>query len=222
MVPGQMTAHMTAQPEPDRDCPLCPRLVGFRSGNRERHPEWYNGAVPSFGCEDAEFLVVGLAPGLQGANRTGIPFMGDYAGDLLYASLLKFGFATGRHDPREPQALSLVNCMISNAVRCVPPGNKPTPQEITECRRFLAARIGSLPRLRVILALGRIAHESTVRALGGRLKEYAFAHGAAHDVGTGHRLFDSYHCSRLNTNTGVLTQEMFESVIAAVAEALRR
>ncbi len=203
--------------EPPKDCPLCPRLVEFRTKNRSAHPDWFNGAVPSFGSDDAQLLIVGLAPGLQGANRTGRPFMGDYAGDLLYPTLLKFGFAKGEHDPAQPDRLSLVDCMISNAVRCVPPANKPTPEEIRHCRPFLVARIASMPRLKAILALGRIAHDSTVRALGGKLKDFRFAHGAEHRTEGGPVLFDSYHCSRLNTNTGVLTTEMFEAVIGTIA-----
>src|SRR5262249_12830328 len=151
-------AHAFRQPEPKRDCPICSRLRAFRETNRAAHPDWFNGAVPSFGPESAQLLIVGLAPGLKGANRTGRPFLGDYAGELLYRTLLKVGFARGHYDPAVPQALTLVDCMITNAVRCVPPANKPTPIEITHCRRFLKARIGALSSLRVILALGRIAH----------------------------------------------------------------
>jgi uracil-DNA glycosylase family 4 len=209
-------------PEPSPDCPLCPRLVDFRFDNRAAHPDWFNGAVPSFGPEDAQLLVVGLAPGLKGANRTGRPFLGDYAGELLYHSLLEVGLARGRHDPSEPAALQLVDCMITNAVRCVPPANKPTGAEIATCRRFLRARIATLPNLRVILALGRIAHESTLEALSLKRKAYAFAHGARHEVGVGLTLFDSYHCSRQNTNTGRLTSKMFMSVVAAAARMSRR
>jgi uracil-DNA glycosylase family 4 len=208
-------------PEPIPDCPLCPRLVEFRRTNAEKYPDWFNGAVPSFGELDARLLIVGLAPGLQGANRTGVPFMGDYAGDLLYPTLMKFGLARGEHRPERPQALELVDCMISNAVRCVPPANKPTTAEIKECRRFLAARIASLPRLQVILALGRIAHDSVVRTLGLKLKDAPFGHGAVHEV-DGLTLVDSYHCSRYNTNTGVLTSEMFESVFEEIAGRLQR
>lgn len=213
------THKPAAAPEPARDCSLCPRLVTYRLANREAHPDWFNGAVPSFGAEDSRLLIVGLAPGLMGANRTGRPFMGDYAGALLYSSLLKFGFARGRHDPEDEGALELVDCMITNAVRCVPPGNKPTGEEMRHCRRFLSARIAALPRLRWVLALGRIAHDSTVRTLGATLKHHPFAHGAAHHLAGGLTLFDSYHCSRLNTNTGVLTTEMFEAVIGEIAAA---
>ena len=206
---------MTAEPAPD--CPLCPRLVDFRAQNRAAHPDWFNAPVPSFGSPAARLLIVGLAPGLKGANRTGRPFFGDFAGDLLYTTLLKTGFARGQHDLKAPEALSLVDCMITNAVRCVPPANRPTPGEIANCRQFLAARISSLPALHVILALGRIAHESTLEAFGLKRRNYPFRHGARHELEAGHVLFDSYHCSRQNTNTGRLTTPMFESVLAAIA-----
>ncbi len=210
-----------AEPEAPRDCPLCPRLVAFRGQNHAAHPDWFNGAVPSFGNASAELLIVGLAPGLRGANRTGRPFLGDYAGELLYRTLLKAGLAEGTHDPAGPEALSLVNCMISNAVRCVPPANKPEPREIANCRRFLAARLATLPDLRVLLALGRIAHDATLDALDLKRRDYPFAHGARHELG-GLILFDSYHCSRQNTNTGRLTQAMFEQVFAEITTALKR
>jgi uracil-DNA glycosylase family 4 len=211
---GLMTA------EPQRDCPICPRLVAFRATNRTAHPHWFNGAIPSFGPETARLLIVGLAPGLKGANRTGRPFLGDYAGELLYRTLLKAGFARGHHDPAAPEALELIDCMITNAVRCAPPENKPTPSEIAHCRRFLEGRIAALPGLRVILALGRVAHESTLGALGLRRRDYLFAHGARHELATGQPLFDSYHCSRQNTNRGRLTTPMFEAVLADIAGAL--
>jgi uracil-DNA glycosylase family 4 len=184
---------------------------------RSLHPEWYNAPVPSFGDASGRLLIVGLAPGLKGANRTGRPFTGDYAGDLLYATLLEFGFATGRYDARPDDSLSMREAIISNAVRCVPPANKPEPSEVATCRQFLVGTIDSLPRLRAILALGRIAHDSVVRALGGPLKHFPFAHGREHVVGRpGVRLalFDSYHCSRYNTNTGVLSADMFRAVFA--------
>ncbi len=209
-----------AMAEPARDCPLCPRLVDFRDENRHAHPDWYNGAVPSFGAETARLLIVGLAPGLKGANRTGRPFLGDFAGDLLYPSLIKAGLARGRHDPAQPEALQLVDCMISNAVRCVPPANRPTGIEIATCRQFLIGRIGSLHNLQTILALGRIAHDSTLEALGLKRRPYPFAHGARHQLDSGLVLFDSYHCSRQNTNTGRLTPEMFEAVLEAIAGEL--
>jgi uracil-DNA glycosylase family 4 len=207
-------------PEPRPDCPLCPRLVAFRERNREAHPDWFNGAVPSFGKDDARLLIVGLAPGLKGANRTGRPFLGDYAGELLYRTLLKVGLARGQHDPSTPEALQLVDCMITNAVRCVPPANKPEASEIKTCRQFLSARIETLPNLRVMLALGRIAHEATLDALGLKRRDYPFSHGARHDLPDGIVLFDSYHCSRQNTNTGRLTSSMFERVLEDVAAAL--
>ncbi len=208
-------------PEPPRDCPLCPRLVAFRDKNRAAHPDWFNGAVPSFGKDDASLLIVGLAPGLKGANRTGRPFLGDYAGELLYRTLLKSGLAKGEHDPSRPEALKLVDCMISNAVRCVPPANKPEPREVANCRPFLEARIASLPNLRVILALGRIAHDATLDALGLKRRDYAFAHAARHDLPNELTLFDSYHCSRQNTNTGRLTPAMFEAVLREIAAELK-
>ena len=204
-------------PEPPPNCPTCPRLVAFRATNRAAHSDWFNGAVPSFGSDTAPLLIVGLAPGLKGANRTGRPFLGDYAGELLYRTLLKVGFATGHHDPATPEALKLVDCMITNAVRCVPPANKPTPSEIAHCRHFLVGRIAALPKLRVILALGRIAHDSTLDALGAKRRDHPFAHGARHALPSGQVLFDSYHCSRQNTNTGRLTTPMFEAVLTGIA-----
>ena len=208
-------------PEAPRDCPLCPRLVSFRAANRLAEPSWHNGAVESFGSPDARLLIVGLAPGLKGANRTGRPFTGDYAGELLYQTLLKFGFAGGIYAARPDDGLVLVDCMISNAVRCVPPENKPTPAEIATCRRFLSARIAAMPRISAIMALGRIAHDSTLSALGVRKVLCPFAHGARHEVRPGLILFDSFHCSRYNTNTGKLTTEMFHAVVGAIQAELR-
>jgi uracil-DNA glycosylase family 4 len=201
--------------ETGRDCPLCPRLVDFRKAARLREPSWFNSPVPSFGDADARLLIVGLAPGLQGANRTGRPFTGDYAGDLLYATLLKYGFAAGSYAARPDDGLALVDCRISNAVRCVPPQNKPLPAEINTCRSFLAATIAAMPRLRAIVALGRVAHDTLLKTLALRAAAAPFAHGAVHQAGP-LRLYDSYHCSRYNTNTGVLTEEMFRSVFARV------
>jgi uracil-DNA glycosylase len=215
-------AGRSASPEPAKDCPLCPRLVAFRTDNRAAHPDWFNGAVPSFGPETARLLLVGLAPGLKGANRTGRPFLGDYAGELLYRTLLKVGLARGHHDPAEPHALELVDCMISNAVRCVPPANKPTPGEIATCRQFLIGRIGALPNLRSLLAIGRIAHDSILDALQLKRRSFPFAHGSRHALPSGLLLFDSYHCSRQNTNTGRLTTPMFEKVLSEVAASLHR
>jgi uracil-DNA glycosylase family 4 len=206
---------------PPRDCQICPRLAAFRVDNRAEHPGWSNAPVASFGDPDARLLIVGLAPGLRGANRTGRPFTGDYAGDLLYATLSELGFAAGVYDKRSDDGLELRDCAIANAVRCVPPQNKPTPEEIASCRPFLLAAIRALPRLRAIVALGRIAHESTLRTLGRRLAAHPFAHGAQHDlVGGDPVVFDSYHCSRYNTNTGVLTPQMFREVFAKVREFL--
>jgi len=210
--------------EAPRNCPLCPRLVAFRSANIRSEPTWYNGAVPSFGRQNARsarLLIVGLAPGLKGANRTGRPFTGDFAGDLLYATLLDFGFAQGLYEARPDDSLVLVDCVIANAVRCVPPENKPTPAEITTCRPFLAERIAAMPRLAAIVVLGRIAHDSTLAALGARKATFPFAHGARHAVTPDVTLFDSFHCSRYNTNTGRLTPDMFRAVFAAVTEHLR-
>jgi len=201
--------------EPSRDCPLCPRLVAFRLLQRVAEPSWHNAPVPSFGDPDTRLLIVGLAPGLRGANRTGRPFTGDYAGELLYATLIKFGFAQGEYRADANDGLQLVDALIANAVRCVPPENKPTPAEIKTCNRFLSAQLRALPKLRAIVALGRIAHDATLAALSERRARFPFGHGAAHDLG-GIRLFDSYHCSRYNTNTGVLTPQMFESVFGTV------
>jgi uracil-DNA glycosylase family 4 len=200
---------------PGRDCPLCPRLVEFRNAARRREPTWFNSPVPSFGDADARLLIVGLAPGMQGANRTGRPFTGDYAGDLLYATLLRYGFAEGSYAARPDDGLRLVDCRISNAVRCVPPQNKPLPAEINTCRSFLAATIAAMPRLRAIVALGRVAHDTLLKVLALRAAMAPFAHGAVHQAGA-LKLYDSYHCSRYNTNTGVLTEDMFRSVFARV------
>jgi uracil-DNA glycosylase len=201
--------------EPDRNCPLCPRLLGFREAARAREPDWFNSPVPSFGDPDARLLIIGLAPGLQGANRTGRPFTGDFAGDLLYATLIEYGFARGVYRARPDDGLRLVDCRISNAVRCVPPQNKPLPAEINTCRTFLSATIAGMPNLRAIVALGRVAHETALKTLGLRSATAPFAHGAMHQAGA-LKLYDSYHCSRYNTNTRVLTPEMFRSVFAKV------
>ena len=207
------------EPEPPRDCPLCPRLAWYRGVNRGARPEWWNAPVPSFGGEDARLLVVGMAPGRSGANRTGRPFTGDFAGDLLYPTLLKFGFARGSYEARPDDGLELVDTMVTNAVRCVPPENKPTAAEVNECRGFLVARLGALPRLTHIVTLGKIAHDSTVRALGARVAAHPFGHGRASET-DGLRIHASYHCSRYNTNTGRLTPEMFEAVFADVREGM--
>lgn len=206
----------TIAAEPGHDCPLCPRLVAFRLASRSAEPGWYNAPVQSFGDTSARLLIVGLAPGLRGANRTGRPFTGDYAGELLYQTLLSHGFAMGTYGADPSDGLVLVDCMITNAVRCVPPQNKPTPEEIATCRRFLQARIGALDRIQAVMALGRIAHDSVLVALGARRSAYPFAHGAQHTIRPGLALFDSYHCSRYNTNTGKLTPQMFEAVVQAI------
>jgi uracil-DNA glycosylase family 4 len=206
--------------EAPRGCALCPRLAAFRADNRSNYPDWFNAPVSSFGDPAARLLIVGLAPGLQGANRTGRPFTGDYAGDLLYATLSKFGFAQGRYDAHVADGLMLKDAMITNAVRCVPPENKPTTSEIAACRSFHKARIDSLPQLEAILCLGRIAHDSTIAAIGWKSKDAPFSHGASHKRDGFPRLFDSYHCSRYNTNTGRLTAAMFEQVFAAIRRSL--
>ncbi|HRO10148.1 uracil-DNA glycosylase [Amaricoccus sp.] len=211
--------HPATGPEPPRDCPRCPRLVAYRAANAVRHPDWFNGAVASFGDAGGRLLVLGLAPGVAGANRTGRPFTGDYAGDLLYATLARFGFANGRFAARIDDGLELTDCLVANAVRCVPPANRPTPAEIATCRPFLAARIAALPRLRAVVCLGRVAHETLLRTLGRRLAAHPFAHGARHDL-DGLAVFDSYHCSRYNTNTGRLTIAMFEAIFAEVRALL--
>ena len=206
------TAHPDGASEPKKGCSRCPRLVAFRDDNQRDQPDWFNGAVPSFGPQTGRLLIVGLAPGRGGANRTGRPFTGDYAGDLLYQTLTGFEFALGTYDARIDDGFELVDCMVTNAVRCVPPENKPTTAEIRECRTFLQARILRLPRLKIILALGRIAHDQVLAAFGLKKASYAFAHRRRHELPGGPVLFDSYHCSRYNTNTGRLTVEMFEGV----------
>ncbi|HSE74306.1 MAG TPA: uracil-DNA glycosylase [Dongiaceae bacterium] len=205
---------------PDRDCPLCPRLVEFRLAARVKFPDWHNAPVVPFGSERARLLIVGLAPGLQGANRTGRPFTGDYAGNLLYATLKAFGLARGEYEQRPDDTLQLVNCRISNAVKCVPPENKPTPEEIRICNRFLSDELSSLPNLKAVLALGSIAHDAVLVGLGQRKSSARFAHGARHALPRGLVLFDSYHCSRYNTNTGRLTAEMFQDVVGRAAAAI--
>jgi len=202
--------------DPPRDCPHCPRLVAFRTEQRTREPGWFNAPVPTFGpLDEAKLLVVGLAPGVAGANRTGRPFTGDYAGNLLYAALTRYGFASGTFDARPDDGLVLVEAAVTNAVRCVPPQNKPTAGEINTCRPFLAATLAAMPRARVVLALGRIAHDTVLRTIGERLSRHPFAHGAVHEAGA-LRVADSYHPSRYNVNTGVLTDAMFASVVARV------
>ena len=211
---------LAAALSPDRNCDLCPRLAAFRTAQRKAHPDWHNAPVPSFGGLEARLLIVGLAPGLKGANRTGRPFTGDFAGDLLYATLLKFGFGEGRYDARADDGFTLKDCRISNAARCVPPENKPLPEEVAACRQFLVAEIAAMTNLKAILALGQIAHNAILTALAQRKSTYAFTHGAMHALPSGLILADSYHCSRYNTNTGKLTTAMFESVFAELRKRL--
>ena len=198
--------------EPPKNCPLCPRLAEFRADNRREFPDYFNAPVPTFGSREARLLIVGLAPGLHGANRTGRPFTGDYAGDLLYATLLKHGLAKGVYDRRPDDGVELVHCAISNAVRCVPPQNKPLPVEIKTCRKFLIGLIEAMPHLRAILALGKIAHDSVCDTLGAKKSAHPFKHGGAYRIGK-LALVSSYHCSRYNTNTGVLTPAMFDTAV---------
>ena len=206
-------------PEPPRDCPICPRLVEYRLENRAANPDWFNGPAPSFGDPAARLLVMGLAPGRKGANRTGRPFTGDYAGELLYQTLLKFGFAEGTYRADPQDGLTLIDCMVSNAVRCAPPGNKPLPSEEASCRPFLRARLDALPNLKAIVCLGDVSRKNVLKALGLSPALAAAGHGVETDAGP-YRLFSSYHCSRLNTNTGRLTTPMFEAVFASVRRHL--
>jgi len=208
-----------APPEPPRDCPLCPRLVAYRAANAQANPGWFNGPAPSWGDEDARLLVAGLAPGRTGANRTGRPFTGDHAGWLLYGTLIKQGFATGTYDPNGEDDLKLVDCMISNAVRCAPPGNKPETSEEANCRPFLASRIAALPRLKVIVTLGDVSRRNVLRALGLKASAGVPGHGSEFQAGP-YVVLNSYHCSRLNTNTGRLTPQMFEAVFERVRALL--
>jgi uracil-DNA glycosylase family 4 len=209
---------MTATP--NQDCPLCPRLVEYRNSNRTKEPGWHNGPVPSFGDLGAPLLVVGLAPGVRGANRTGRPFTGDYAGVLLYETLLKFGFAKGRYAQSADDGLELIDTRITNAVRCVPPQNLPTPFENKSCNPFLQQEIAVMPNLRAILTLGTVAHQMSLRALGIRLQAHKFVHGALHEARPGLVIANSYHVSRYNTSTKRLTVAMFEDVVGRVREML--
>ena len=212
--------------EPARTCALCPRLADFRNDNISRFPDWHNAPVPTWYPDGrpskttgVRLLVVGLAPGLRGANRTGRPFTGDYAGDLLYATLHRFGFAEGDYQARSDDSLNLKNTAITNAVRCVPPKNKPVGAEINSCRPFLKQTIAHLEDLRVILTLGKIAHDSTLRALDTRLADAPFAHNAVHQI-DGLHVVSSYHCSRYNTNTGRLTPKMFDDVFGSIRQLI--
>lgn len=217
--PSRLTAPAPLACEPEADCPLCPRLADFRAEWRAAEPAWFNAPVPAFGPSDARLLIVGLAPGLRGANRTGRPFTGDYAGDLLYETLLRFDFARGHYEARPDDGLTLNDACIINAVRCVPPQNKPTPEEIRTCRRHLAPAFQEMPRLKAVVTLGKIAHDSTLAALGAKASHLKFGHGVSGDIG-GVRVFASYHCSRYNTNTGVLTPAMFRAVFQDVRDFL--
>ncbi|MEX3008143.1 uracil-DNA glycosylase [Hoeflea sp. TYP-13] len=214
---------MTDMLDPDRDCALCPRLHEFIAQQRKSHADWYNAPVRTFypggGPPAVRFLIVGLAPGLRGANRTGRPFTGDFAGDLLYGTLRKFGFSSGTFDARSDDGVELIATAITNAVRCVPPENKPVGAEINTCRRYLSASLDAMTGLSAILTLGKIAHDSTIRTLGGRVSAHPFRHNARTNVG-GYAVFSSYHCSRYNTNTGRLTEQMFVDVFQNIADYL--
>lgn len=201
--------------EAPKNCDFCPRLVEYRNKNAQENPTWFNGPAPSFGDKNASVLIVGLAPGRTGANRTGRPFTGDYAGDLLYSTLAKFGYLSGTYRADPNDGIVLKDIMITNAVRCAPPENKPTPAEINICNGFLKARIAALPALKTLICLGKVSHDATIRALGGKLSQFKFAHGAQHEI-AGYRIIDSYHCSRYNTQTNRLTTEMFEAVFATI------
>ncbi|UPT61264.1 MAG: uracil-DNA glycosylase [Hyphomonadaceae bacterium JAD_PAG50586_4] len=213
-MPAKTKTETKAPPEAPPNCPLCPRLVAYREANARAEPTWFNGAAPSFGDPDARLLIVGLAPGRGGANRTGRPFTGDYAGDLLYGALKKLNLSEGEFRANPNDGLKLKGAMITNAVRCAPPENKPTPAEIATCRPFLTSRTEALPKLRAIMALGSIAHESVLRAHGLKPTAAKFAHGVEAELPSGVWLVSSYHCSRYNTQTRRLTTEMFETVMA--------
>ncbi len=204
------------------DCDACPRLAAFRRDNRARFPDWHNAPVSAFGGLDARLLIVGLAPGLRGANRTARPFTGDYAGDLLYPTLIEFGWARGAYGQAANDGLHLADCRITNAVRCVPPENKPTGAEAKACRRFLGAEIAAMPNLKVILALGALAHASLLTTLACRRKDFPFGHNRLHHLSTGVLVVDSYHCSRYNTNTGRLTPDMFRDVFRTIADQVSK
>lgn len=211
---------MTLPAAPGRDCPLCPRLVDYRLTNRAKEPAWHNAPVPSWGPVDAPLLVLGLAPGVRGANRTGRPFTGDYAGKLLYATLLRFGLARGAFKESPDDGMVLTGCRIANAVRCVPPENLPTPAEIRTCNQYVKAELSAMPKLRAVLALGVVAHNALLRAKGIPVARYPFAHGAVAMLPDGLMLADSYHVSRYNTSTRRLTTEMFEQVVESLVARL--
>ncbi len=226
-MPPDTHASLMAQPgiepgtvAPPRDCPLCPRLVAFREANRAANPEWHNAPVPSFGPRDARLMVVGMAPGMRGANRTGRPFTGDHAGILLYGTLLQAGLAQGSYAGDPQDGLTLEGCRIVNAVRCVPPANLPQPVEVRTCNRFLEAELAAMPNLRVVLALGVLAHAAVLRACGMPASRVRFRHSALHELPDGLILADSYHVSRYNTNTGLLTEAMFRAVVDDVVRRM--
>ncbi len=204
--------------EPPRDCPRCPRLVALRQELRAEYPDWWNAPVPAFGDPTGWLGIIGLAPGKHGANRTGRPFTGDFAGDLMFATLAKFGFTQGKYESRADDGLRLKDTIIVNSVKCLPPENKPTPEEARTCRPFAEAQVDALPNARIFIALGQIAHQSAVKILGGKLPKCRFGHLAEHRMPDGRVLIDSYHCSRYNQNTGRLTVEMFEAVFARALE----
>ena len=204
--------------EAPRDCPLCPRLVDLRQGLRAEHPDWWNAPVPAFGDPGAWLAIVGLAPGMWGANRTGRPFTGDHSGHLFFQTLLKFGLAEGDYRETPDDGLRLNGCVVLNSVKCLPPQNKPLPIEVAACRRYYEAALTRLPNVRVMVALGQIAHGNAVRTAGGALSAFKFGHLAEHRLPDGRMLVDSYHCSRYNQNTGRLTAAMFEAVFARALE----
>jgi uracil-DNA glycosylase family 4 len=216
-----VTAGFPASSEPSLPCTLCPRLHQFVVSQQTEHPDWHNGPVPTYGDADAELLIAGLAPGLRGANRTGRPFTGDYAGDLLYSTLGQYGFAQGTYDARPDDGVTLHNVAITNAVRCVPPQNKPVGAEINTCNAFLRELMAGMGKLKVVLALGRISHDAVLRALDVKRSAHAFGHNAVHRMENGLVLIDSYHCSRYNTNTGRLTVAMFEAVFDSIQAELK-
>jgi uracil-DNA glycosylase family 4 len=205
---------------PDHDCQLCPRLAAFRTEARAKFPDKFNAPVPSFGDLDAELLIVGLAPGLKGANFSGRPFTGDFAGELLYGTLIKYGFAKGEFKARPDDGLKLVNCRITNAVRCVPPENKPIGAEINTCRQFLDSQIESMPNLKIIVSLGLVSHNAVLKSCGEKLSAFKFTHKAIHHLQNGLILIDSYHCSKYNTSTKRLTEPMFHEVFQLTCEKL--
>ncbi|UTW56663.1 uracil-DNA glycosylase [Kordiimonas sp. SCSIO 12610] len=215
-----MSQSKAFPPDPQADCNLCPRLVEFREENKKKFPDFFNGAVGSFGPNDARLLIIGLAPGLKGANRTGRPFTGDYAGDLLYSCLEQAGLAKGTYDKRPDDGFELIDTMITNAVRCVPPQNKPIGEEVNNCRPFLNSRISALKNLKAYLALGKIAHDTAIRNFGLKLKDYPFGHAKVHELPDGKFLIDSYHCSRYNVNTNRITEAMFLDALNLCKEAV--